>query len=942
MSKPVSVYKLSLFLSLVLLGASVTTTKAQQFGGNPPSVKWNQVNTPAARVIFQQGMDSVAVNVANVINRINRITQPSIGNRQKQVSIVLQNQTTVPNAYVGLAPFRSEFYLTPQQNSFEIGSYPWPAQLAIHEYRHVQQYNNFNVGMSKVLSVLFGQGGQALSNELSIPNWFFEGDAVFNETQVSSQGRGRLPYFHNGYRAIWQAGKDYSWMKLRNGSYVDYVPDHYQLGYLMVAYGREKYGNDFWKNVTHDAAAYRGGFYPFQRGVRRYAGIDYAQFRSTTLSYFKQQFNADKPTGEIVKKSRHFIANEEYPAIADDSTLIYMKSTYDRRPAFVMRKNGADRLLRIRDVSLDNYFDYHAGKIVYSSYRPDLRWGYRNYSELQLLDVKTGGQRRLTKSTKYFSPALSDDAKTIVAVEVNTYGKSQLHIISADNGEVLAKIPNPGGLFYTYPKFYGDDKLIAAARDSDGEMSLVMIDAATGKANTLADFGMAPIGFLNVDAQTVYFTATIGKNDALYAYQLEDNKIFKIKTPASNIGNYQPYAHNGRLAYVSFTVTGYQVKQVDKNKQQWEQVQGGAPLSNFGVDTLNNSGAANLLNSVSNEPIPVTKYPKAFHLFNFHSLIPDLDDPNYSLSLQGQNVLNTFQSALSVSYNRNEGYKEFGFSAVYGALFPYISAGVNYTVDRRGLYRGNRVYWNEQEAHAGLRVPLTFSSGRHITGLSFGSDWVYNSTNFQSAYRAMFTDRSYTYLNNYITFSNRIQQARQQIYSQFGQTISINYKRAVTGLEANQLLVNGYLYLPGLFKNHSLVINGAHQQKDKNGAISFSNGLPFSRGYTAENLYRLNKAGVNYHFPIAYPDAGVANTIYFLRLRANLFYDYTHASDFYTDGTKFKADFRSTGAEMYFDTQWFNQVPITFGVRYSHLLNNNLFGGNGRNVVELIVPVSIF
>jgi hypothetical protein len=37
------------------------------------------------------------------------------------MSIVLQDKTTIPNAYVGLAPFRSEFYLTPDQNSFEIG-----------------------------------------------------------------------------------------------------------------------------------------------------------------------------------------------------------------------------------------------------------------------------------------------------------------------------------------------------------------------------------------------------------------------------------------------------------------------------------------------------------------------------------------------------------------------------------------------------------------------------------------------------------------------------------------------------------------------------------------------------------------------------------------------------------------------------------------------------
>ncbi|MEJ7673189.1 MAG: hypothetical protein WKF59_10865 [Chitinophagaceae bacterium] len=54
-----------------------------------------------------------------------------------------------------------------------------------------------------------------------------------------------MPFFHTPYRSLWQADKKYSWMKLRNGSYKDYVPNHYALGYLLVAYGREKYGDGF-------------------------------------------------------------------------------------------------------------------------------------------------------------------------------------------------------------------------------------------------------------------------------------------------------------------------------------------------------------------------------------------------------------------------------------------------------------------------------------------------------------------------------------------------------------------------------------------------------------------------------------------------------------------------------------------------------------------------
>ena len=67
-------------------------------------------------------------------------------------------------------------------------------------------------------------------------------------------------------------------MKLRNGSLKDYVPDHYNLGYLLVNYGYEKYGLDFWGKVTKDASAFKGLFYPFQKAIKRHAGVNYQTF----------------------------------------------------------------------------------------------------------------------------------------------------------------------------------------------------------------------------------------------------------------------------------------------------------------------------------------------------------------------------------------------------------------------------------------------------------------------------------------------------------------------------------------------------------------------------------------------------------------------------------------------------------------------------------------
>jgi len=927
-----------------------TFAKAQQFGGNPPEIKWNQVNTPASKVIYPVGMDSAGIRVSSVINHMYKAIQPTIGYQQLQISVVLQNQTTVSNAYVGLAPFRSEFYLTPEQNSFDLGSLRWTDQLAVHEFRHVQQFNNFNVGLSKVLHVLFGEGGQAVGNELTVPNWFFEGDAVYNETYVTKQGRGRLPYFFNGYRALWAAGKDYSWMKLRNGSFRDFTPDWYPTGYMLVSYGREKYGDDFWKKVTHDAASFDGLFYPFQKAIKNYSGTDFTQFRTDAFAHYKKEFNVEQPQAISVNRSanasQHFIADEEYPAYVDDNTLIYTKTTYDHVPVFVSRTGNVEKQIAPRDYSLDNYFDYHNGKIVYATYRPDLRWHYRDYSELEVLDVSTGTQTRITKDTKYFAPAFSGDGKSIVAIQIDAQGKSQLHILDL-NGKVTTVIPNKGNLFYTYPKFY-KDKIISAIRRPDGYMSIASIDPATGDVDYLTPFTMQPIVFPVIKNDKVYFSATAGKTDALFALSLADKKLYRLQNPAidASIGNYQAAIAGDKIAWVAFTAYGYHVNQANNSDVQWKPVNGSeipAALPDMGISALSKGDAADLLDQVKNEHVDVTKYNKAFHLFNFHTLQPNFSDPNYSIALQGENVLNTLQSELLYNYNRNEGYSEFGFGTVYGALFPYLTTGVDYIVNRQTFDKDTPVYYDELQTYLGFEVPLTLTKGRYTNSLVFGSNLFYSRNYFSGVYDTPSNSRSLWYLDNFVTFSSHGRQAKKNIYPHFGETVSVDYKTAINNITADQLLVTGNLFLPGLVANHNLVFSGAFQSRDKANAGRFSNDFPFSRGYGSVSFYQAYKASANYHFPILYPDAGLANALYVLRIRGNLFYDHSVSTLFrVSDGSPVDVKFRSTGAEVYFDSQLWNQFPFTIGVRYSRLLDTDVFGGNGPNRIEVVLPLSLF
>ncbi|HXD79416.1 MAG TPA: hypothetical protein VN616_16480 [Puia sp.] len=936
-----------LFSGIVCICCSLQVS-AQQFGGNPPSLKWRQIDLNVARIVFPAGLDTAAGRVAAIVSRLNETTLPTIGDSRRKIDIVFQNQTTIANGYVSLAPFRSEFQLTPEQNSFDLGSLPWQEMLAIHEYRHVQQYNNFRVGLSAGLYYLFGEGGQALANSLAVPNWFWEGDAVFQETLVSEQGRGRLPYFFNGYRALWAGNRHYSWMKLRNGSLRDYVPDWYPLGYMLVAYGRQTYGDQFWRRVGHDAAAFRPVLYPLQGAIRRYSGISFPEFRTRALDHFRASCPIDPgaASDRFARTHRHFVADEEFPQFIGRDSLLYMRTTYTRVPAFELLDlhDGREYKVRTRAVSLDNYFSCHAGLVAYAAFENDPRWSWRDYSVIRLLNPSTGEDRKLTNRSRYFSPDISPDGRLVVAVQEGTDGTCDLRLLDARSGRLVSRIPNPDSFFYTYPKFLDRGAaLITAVRNRKGEMSVATIDTATGAASYLLPFCFQTIGFPSVRGDTAWFTASRDGRDRVF--MLTGGRLFRVMTPHGEpLGGQYEFSPgpDGRYAWNDFTAVGYHLDTATGEELRYEKVataDWARPLPVQGINALLR-GPSHLLDSIGPGNFPEKKYPAGSHLINIHSWRPYINDPDYTLSVSSENILNTLESEVFVTYDRDEGDKQVGVDATYGAWFPWIDAGWNYTFGRSAFIGAQKAFWNESNANAGFSIPLSWIRSRTLTSLQFGSDIVYNQRYYTGTYQTPPNSRGFAYVDPALTFTHQSQQARQQVNPRFAQVIDLTYDRAVTTFRANQFLASGFLYLPGLGFTHSLMVAAAVQQRDTLNNARFTNNFPFSRGYTAENFYRMWRWSANYQLPLAYPDWGVGNVVYFTRIRSNLYYDDTRAMDFYISGGGYNGTFRSVGAELFFDTNWWNQLPVSFGIRYSRLLDTDP-EGRGPNQWELVLPLNI-
>ena len=912
--------------------------KAQQFGGNSPSTQWKQINSDTARIIFPKGLDSIAGKVAGYVTRLAYQKPFSLGDKLNKIEIVLQNQPVITNGYVGQGPFRSELYITPSSDNYDPSSLSWPAQLTVHEYRHVHQFNNLDNGASAVMKRLFGQDGYALAVNAAVPNWFFEGDAVFSETALAPHGRGTLPFFLKAYPALWESGKKYSWMKLRNGSLKNYVPNHYDLGYLLVNYGTQKYGYDFWRKVVHDASAYKGLFYPMQKAVKKHSGINYTAFTDSAFRYYKNIYNLRTPQetdpNSVFPINKRTVTNYFYPYQVSRQNLLYLKSSYDKRPAFYLKTPGGEKLIRFRDISIDEQYGYNNGKIVYAAYESHPRWRWTSYSVIKLLDVNTGKQKRLSSKTRYFTPDLSPDGKIVAVSHITLNGKSSLVLLNADNGKVIKEISKENIAYFSNPKIVDDSTVVTVLRNKNASTNIAKVNIRTGTVENLTSPSFTIIGNIFAREDRVYFSASQNLKDELFYYDIKTRHLFNMKT--EGVGSYFINSDFDKTTWGTFTADGYQLRQTGSGFADWKPY----PMKQFvqsqtGIITDSSLAEEHMMTAPSTA-YTIKPYSKLTHPLNFHSWRPNYTDPEFSFTLYGNNMLNTTETQLYYIYNENDKTHTTGGNIVYGGLFPYITIGSEYTFNRKSMVSSMVREWNEWNNYVGANIPLSWVSNRTYKSFNISSTYYYRTDFNKGANRNNFKELKFSYLAHGISWAQQVQAMTQDIYPRLGYSVNTQFRHALNFTKSWQGYAGLNVYLPGLLPAHSIVLNGALQYSGSPDRV-FGNRTAFARGYTARDSAGVYTARANYHFPVLYPDWGVANLFYLQRVRANLFYDYTQTFNKHATA---RATIQSTGAEIYLDTKWWNQHPLTLGFRAGSLLTP-LPGNQRKLFFEFLLPTSL-
>lgn len=914
-----------ILLNFVLVSFSL---QAQYFvnGQDPASMRWQQIKNGQFKIIFPENYDRVAQYYTNLLQLASPFVSQPYNPKLRSISILLHNQTTTSNAMVPIAPQRMEFFEMPDQKT-----YPqiWQQQLVLHEYRHVAQENKMRQGLTKGLYYITGESGLAFVFGAFVPFWFIEGDAVISETMFSNSGRGRSPDFLYPLKAQVLDKKIYKYDKAVFGSYKNFVPDHYQLGYQLVAHANLNYGIEMWDKTLNLVARRFYYLMPFSVGMKKGTGTGKFSYYKKTMNLLAEKWKAEDGKSkhdsvEIISLPQKFYTDYLFPNSLNGGSIIVQKTGLNDISSFVLvDKNGIEKKLFTPGYDFEESLSVADSLICWNEKAFDPRWEMRNYSVIKIHDLKTGKTRQISSKSRYFAPALSPDGSKVVTVFVSEKSEYFLYILDANSGEILNKIHTPDNLFFMTPHWSEDGKNIVSIVLGDKGKSLIKLNAEKLDYVYLLPFSFTEIKWPVMQGKWVVLTGAYEGKDNLYAIDTETGwmkKVLETRFGATNVS----FAPNGqKLNFSYYTADGYRLAQTDWKPDEFESFDYTKKHFTFLADKLVSPGNFNLNESYVPDSVYVKKkYSKAANLFYIHSWAPlSVDVDNYTanpgLTLLSQNMLSTTIASASYLYDINESTSTVKFAMEYTGWYPVVSLAVEYG-GRRVFHENDgqtdEINWKETNLTLDFSLPLNFTSSKYIKGIRPAVGVSQKFLRMEPGSKYEFTEGRFTVPVYQLYAYNLLKKSLKDIYPKWGQAINLVYRHSVFSDSVNhQTALSGILFFPGLIRHQGIRVYGGYQNSVED-SYSFSNLVSFPRGYTNLNYPEYFSIKNDYAFPIAYPDWDVPGLMYLKRIFAHGFYDYMKG---YNDGSWQKLS--SAGAELYTDWHFLSTIlQVTLGARATY------------------------
>ena len=921
-----------------LLACHVASAQYYSWGADPARFRWMQAKGEKSNVIYPQHASQIGLTTLYFTDRMRPYIDYGFKLPPLDLPFVVHPENMESNGLVMWLPKRVEFLSTPAIDGY---SMPWIKQLVAHEYRHAAQYNNLNVGVVKVLSYLIGQQSSTIGL-VFMPLWMMEGDATMCETQASSFGRALQPRFTLEFRAMGDIVDKYrNTDKFFCGSYRDFIPDHYQLGYQMVAHGNELAG----RIMANDMASY-GPRKPWtivseNWRMKRLFGFSTTQlFRSTfkhLTDYWSQIPTPENSATLLATPAVRSYTTYSSPLFVDGE-VIMLKNDLDRPSRFVAldATTGEERTLCYTGyVATQPSYDEINNRIWWTEYRRSTMFEQKVTSTLCYLDLDKRRPRTRSMGGRNILYPTPDDEGGLAWAEYSADGIYTLHHEYCDGqyfsfalpfGQEVHSLAWDNTTRCHYCIITGDEGMWISRITPEKEFSRVTQPAYITLSRLRARDGK------------LYFGSIASGRDEIHCYDLATDKEYQLTESTYGSFDAAP-AEDGQIVMTTYDSLGYHPA-VQKMDKVWREVEYSKlpknvvnpPRKSWGIINLDTVKMLEPDSTLTRSASKIRRYRKGLTLFNFHSWAPLAYDPfalsedgainmNIGATVMTQNLLSSMQGFLSYGYSNHAGHI-FKTSLRYYGLGPTISFNATYG-GHQNIYP---IYTYNPEKHeielpeapsrgkfyaVGLNVqfPFLFQRGYHTRYLIASAGWEYSNGLVANTGKLSFDDGG---ISNIATigyskgihlatfglgFQDFVRQAHRDFAPPWGVVASATYAtNPASGAFSDLLALYAKVYTPGFARHNSLTLAMAYQtsiggfeSKDALSALSFKSIRLLPRGFNSTQIENRNylASSLNYQLPICYPDGGWRGIVYFKRIRLNAGFDYAQfeRGRFYEDGS---------------------------------------------------------
>jgi len=869
-----------------------------EYGQDAGTLRWNHFKTPNYHVIYPRGIDSLAQAFADRLEHFYPYLGRPLNHQHAPLPVIIHNESSFSNGVYVYAPKRLEIFTNPDPND---PNEDWLTQLALHEGRHAFQIDNLNQGLTRVLSFL---GGEQVVGAMGVflPYWYLEGDAVDAETRLSNTGRGRQPSFEMPLKAqMLGKGRIYSFSKATMGSYRDYIPNHYQLGYLMVRYGRMVYGNDLWIDFQRYAARKPYLLNPTFFAMRKHGISSKRAFYNEVMNGYKQHWAEMAMERSLtphddweVQSQRHF-TSYHFPHFISSSMVFAYKSGMDQIPEFVLLDDRGKEKRIFRPGFLNSGRVSFSGRhVVWDEFVPDVRWSNRNYSVIRTYEFSTGKVRSLGRKTRYYSPVLSNNGSRIAAVEQTVKNRYNLVVLTLD-GSVEASVSPPENRFIQHPAWSEKDTALLVILSEPEGKSLYSYSLSTDHWQRLFNAGFDDISHPVARGNRVFFQGTFSGINNIYCLDLSLKEVFQVTS--SEFGAFEPQLSGDgeTLVYANYTGEGYRVASLPLDQGAW------IPLEQARNHTEQLSYQRTEEEQTIIESVPLTdtvtypssKYRKITHLFNFHSWLPlyfDYLNPELELnpedlpvslgaSLISQNLLSTAVSQLGYEYR--DGYHMFHSGIQLKGRFPVFNLYFDYggEPDVLLMAEGDTLISTPRDMRitAQSYIPFRLNTGKFLTLIQPRIDYSYRRDVQYDEEEGTYRSGAH-YLYYRFDALSYLRKGIRDILPRVGLNASAGYYHAPFNNQVYGAVAVGSLiaYLPGPLRHQTFKLSAQYQRQfplDMSHP-AFINLMSLPRGLHGIFGEVLTRYSADYVFPLLYPDLTLTSLLYVKRIRAALWADY--------------------------------------------------------------------